>query len=252
MSELFGSLDQLRHMYVNEMLSTYQIAEKLRSTPYQVRKALLHAGVELRSRGEATKVALDSGRMKHPTRGRKRTSREKDVISIEVQKSWSKKPADKRESHAKLARERYAGLGEGGQQRLQKMAGDGIREAARKGSRLERAVLEHLRRSGHDVAWQAELTAGGSPLKVDVLVRDARCAVEVDGPSHHEPVWGEEQLSKARAADNKKNGLLVGAGWRVIRLRQRRKYLSRAATLAALRDVTAALVGPADIVHLEV
>ena len=45
-------------------------------------------------------------------------------------------------------------------------------------------------------------------------------AIEVDGPSHFKPVWGEEALKRNQEYDNKKNRLLIGKGIALIRIKQ--------------------------------
>ena len=41
-------------------------------------------------------------------------------------------------------------------------------------------------------------------LEIDLYVTDLQTAIEVDGPSHFEPVWGEENLIKNQRSDKQK------------------------------------------------
>ena len=47
-------------------------------------------------------------------------------------------------------------------------------------------------------------------------------AIEIDGPSHFEPVWGEEALSRTQKADQQKTGLLLSNGFVLIRVKQQK------------------------------
>jgi hypothetical protein len=49
-------------------------------------------------------------------------------------------------------------------------------------------------------------------------------AIEVDGPSHFEPVWGEDVLKKNQKYDTKKNGLILGKELVLIRIKQTKDY----------------------------
>jgi very-short-patch-repair endonuclease len=47
-------------------------------------------------------------------------------------------------------------------------------------------------------------------------------AIEVDGPSHFENIWGEAILRKNQIRDYEKNGLLLQQGFVIIRIQQTR------------------------------
>jgi very-short-patch-repair endonuclease len=49
-------------------------------------------------------------------------------------------------------------------------------------------------------------------------------AIEVDGPSHFEPIWGDDSLSRNQKYDNKKTGLILGKGWVLIRVKQSKDF----------------------------
>jgi very-short-patch-repair endonuclease len=50
-----------------------------------------------------------------------------------------------------------------------------------------------------------------------------RTIIEVDGPSHFLPIWGEEKLDKQIKADLKKNGRILSKGFAIIRVKVIRK-----------------------------
>ena len=62
-------------------------------------------------------------------------------------------------------------------------------------------------------------------------------AIEIDGPSHFLPIWGQAALNKTIKSDNEKNGLLRYHGIMVLRVAQKRKTLSQ----KSMRDTWAAI-----------
>ena len=49
-------------------------------------------------------------------------------------------------------------------------------------------------------------------------------AIEVDGPSHFAPVWGEQSLQRNIEYDKKKTGLILGKGYKLIRIKQQKDF----------------------------
>jgi very-short-patch-repair endonuclease len=43
--------------------------------------------------------------------------------------------------------------------------------------------------------------------------------VEIDGPSHFMPIWGEDKLKKQIKADSHKTGLILSKGFAIIRVK---------------------------------
>ena len=64
-------------------------------------------------------------------------------------------------------------------------------------------------------------------LEVDLYISDIKTAVEVDGPSHFLPIWGEESLQRHQKSDAVKTGLLINEGYVLIRIKQMTKSLSQ-------------------------
>jgi very-short-patch-repair endonuclease len=56
-------------------------------------------------------------------------------------------------------------------------------------------------------------------------------AIEVDGPSHFLPVWGEDTLNKNKQYDNKKTGLILGKGLVLIRIKQTKEFSKARASI---------------------
>ena len=76
--------EKIIDMYTNDSKSTYQISQELNTYPNKVRRILKKHGVELKSRSEAQKNALDKGVSKIPTQGLRRTDAEKIRINNHI------------------------------------------------------------------------------------------------------------------------------------------------------------------------
>ncbi len=87
--------------------STYSIAKELGTYPKKIERILKKKGVERRTRSEAQKAAIETGRTEHPTKGRKRTEEEKVKISEGVYKNWKEMPEQQKEEISKKAKERW-------------------------------------------------------------------------------------------------------------------------------------------------
>ena len=66
-----------------------------------------------------------------------------------------------------------------------------------------------------------------------MFIPDLKTAVEIDGPSHFEPVWGPDRLRKQQSADTAKQGLLMNNGYALIRVKQ----LDRSMSVKRMKDV---------------
>jgi very-short-patch-repair endonuclease len=61
-------------------------------------------------------------------------------------------------------------------------------------------------------------------LQIDLFLPQHNIAIEVDGPSHFEPVWGDDALKRNKKYDNKKTGLILGKGLYLIRIKQSKDF----------------------------
>jgi very-short-patch-repair endonuclease len=66
----------------------------------------------------------------------------------------------------------------------------------------------------------------GSQLEVDMFLPEIKTAIEIDGPSHFRPIWGEDKLQKQQNADTVKQGLILGQGFTILRIRQYDRNIS--------------------------
>ncbi len=232
----------LVYAYEEMKLSTYEIAKLCDTYPNCIRRKLLDLGVTLRDKASAQKAALDSGRHTHPTRGRKRTEAEKVKISESVAKIWEDMPLEEREQRSKMAKDNWDAMSDEERVELKKKAGEAVRESAELGSKLERHLFIELQRSGYKVEFHRENLVSNEKLQMDLFLPNFTppVVIEIDGPAHFFPIWGEESLTKHLTADKMKNGLLLEEGYVVIRVKHIVKNLSeihKRRVLAAILEV---------------
>ena len=188
-------------------LSTIAIAKELGTYPKKIERILKKNGTTLRTRSESQSLAIKKGRAKHPTKGTKRTEEEKTKISKGVEKAWEQMdPQKKRE--------------------MQEKAGRALRLACLEGSKQEKFLKAQLEGLGYDVVMHKKGLVEGN-FEIDLFLPEINTIIEVDGPQHFLPIFGEDKLADVVKMDSIKNGLLISKGYCVIRVKYLCKHSSR-------------------------
>jgi very-short-patch-repair endonuclease len=135
---------------------------------------------------------------------------------------------DDKAERSKIAKINWDSMTDEEKENLRKKAGKAVRDAAENGSKLERFLLIELQRKGYKVNFHKTNVVTNEELEMDLFLPETNppIAIEVDGPAHFFPIWGEESLAKHITADNQKNGLLIESGYKVIRIKHLVKNLS--------------------------
>ena len=216
-------------------MSTYQLAEKLNTYPNKIRRALTKLGVQLKTKSQAQKQALSSGRHKHPTKGTIRDSATKVKISESVYTYWQTLSDEDREARAETARINWENMDDAVKENLRYSAGEAVREAAKNGSKMEIFLKNYLTNAGLDVIFHKKGLVINTNLEVDLFLPSLKVAIEIDGPAHFFPIWGQESLKRHIKADAEKAGLLLAGGFVLIRV----KHTSKTLTEKHKRDLVA-------------
>lgn len=211
--------------------SPYEIAEFYRKAgvncyPNKVRRILIKNGIILRDKSNAQKSALSHGRINHPTKGRQRTQAEKLSISKTISAMWDNMSDEEKRKRSAISKEKWDKMTAAEKEALRSAAAKAIRETVESGSKIEKYLLFNLRKLNYRVDFHTRNLLSTQKLQVDLFLPDLGVAIEVDGPSHYEPVWGQEALERTQWADQEKNGLLLGRGYCVIRVRTTAKNIS--------------------------
>jgi len=223
--------------YEQKKRSLHDIAEEFNTYPNKIRRELLKLGYKLRDKSESQRLAIACGRHKHPTKGVKRPNDVKLKISETVAKSWDTIDTEEKGRRIKLAKEQWKNMSEEEKIFFRKAGAEAVRETTKIGSKLERFLLENLEKLGHKVEFHKDGLIPNEKLQIDLFLPEIKTAIEIDGPSHFMPIWGEDNLLKTIDADKKKNSLLITHGYVVLRVRNIMKTISEINKRDLLRNV---------------
>jgi very-short-patch-repair endonuclease len=206
--------------------SIREIAELCDTYPNKVARLIKDTGIELRSKKEAARIAVDQGKIKPPMLGKKRSQAEKDNISSKRAKQWKDMSDIDRNAFKDAARERWDSRSYEEKLDTQKRAGEALRRASTEGSKAEKFLYEQLTRDGYDVIIHKVGLIAGEKFEVDLYLPKLSVAIEIDGPQHFLPVYGERNLIRNIKYDAIKNGALLTKGLCVIRVKYLLKHSS--------------------------
>jgi very-short-patch-repair endonuclease len=215
-------------MYVEQNKSTYEIAEQFKTYPNKIRRVLIKSGIDLKTKSEAQRNAIERGVAIHPTSGKERSKEEKLKISSGLQKYWDNMSDDLYNAKIKQAKDRWENMSVSDKTAMQEAAIKSIQVAGKEGSKLERFIYSELVTAGHTVEFHKKQLIQNQDLEIDMYLPLLKTIIEVDGPSHFLPIWGEEKLQKQIKADFHKTGLILSKGMAIIRI----KNLSDSVSLA--------------------
>lgn len=205
-------------LYTAYNKSTYEIAELFKTYPNKIRRVLLKHGVSLKDKSEAQKNALKSGTATIPTQGKTRSKEEKLKISSSLKKRWDNLDDETYNVYVERARDRWNKMTEREKEKLKNNSFKSIREASKNGSKLENFIYYELLSHGYSVLKHQNLLPNKN-LEVDLYLPELKAIIEVDGPSHFLPIWGEEKLHKQIKSDQDKTGLILSKGFVILRIK---------------------------------
>jgi very-short-patch-repair endonuclease len=237
--------------YGRKERSIHDIAKELGTYPNAIRRALVRLGIERRDPSAAQRLALKSGRSKHPTKGTRRSEATRIAISESVARTWRELTSTERQQRVEAGRRQWEEMSTAAREALQRAAGDGVRRAAVEGSKLEKFLVKELLTRSYAVEFHREgLLSSG--MHVDLWLPKLKVAIEIDGPAHFLPIWGEENLTKHILLDQRKTGLLLGAGFRVVRVKVVASNVSEFQQRKLLDEILTALSSEEKFTQLEV
>tara|TARA_Y100000593_G_scaffold8346_1_gene15440 strand:- start:43298 stop:44086 length:789 start_codon:yes stop_codon:yes gene_type:complete len=213
--------------YTIQNKSTYEIAQDLKTYPNKIRRALNTLGVTLRDKSKAQTVAIQSGRHEHPTKGKKRTEAEKVAISNGMANYWDEMEDKERERRSQLSKKQWREMSDEDKANLRKLAAEAVRKASKEGSKIEKFIHEGLTKAGYEVIFHKRGLVANDKLEVDLFVPSLKTAIEIDGPAHFLPIWGEESLQRNIRSDAQKAGLLINRGFVILRVKNIIRNLSQ-------------------------
>jgi very-short-patch-repair endonuclease len=238
MSDFFSLSDSKRKREYNKLywgtqkLSWSEVAKKFNTNPNRVRRDANRLGVRSRTKSEAQKVAIETERHEHPTEGKTRSEATKIKISESQGKVWDKLTESERQRRSEIGSESWDKKTKAEKDVFFKKGTQAMLEAAKRGSKIELYLFDRLIEDGYLPDKHKDHFLQNEKLHIDLYIPSCRVAIEIDGPMHFEPIFGEEKLQKRQAADSQKNGLILSAGMALIRVKLVKRHSQR-----YLRDV---------------
>ncbi len=206
-------------MYTEKLMSTYEIAKQLNTYPNKITRTLKKHGIALRDKSQAQKLALAEGRCEHPTAGKERSLEERVKISSGLVSYWDSMAKQERERRSKQAKDRWSKMSASQKDKMSQLATAAIRLAGKNGSKLEHFIGDKIKEAGYRLQYHNKTLIPTEKLEIDIYIPELRTIIEVDGPSHFLPIWGEERLQKQIKADLHKSGLILSRGYAIIRVK---------------------------------
>lgn len=217
--------------------STYEIAELYKTYPNKINRIIKAAGRKLRDHSEAQKMALETGRTKNPFEGKTWSEEERQRIAKDMQERWGKLSHDELERIREEQRRRWESLSDEQKEEFKRLGHAACNATGRKGSQLELYLRDQLEFLGYPVIFHKRGAIINDALEVDLIVPVLKTAIEVNGPTHYKPIYGQERLTAQIQADQKKVGLLLHEGYTVIVLKCLYRKLSTRRKHEALSQV---------------
>lgn len=214
----------LIQQYENDNKSFQDIASQCGTYANKVRRDAIKYGIKIKDKSTAQKNALTSGKATHPTKGTIRSEDIKNKIGLSVMKSWEDLDDKELKRRKDTARKNWENMSDDTKENILREANAAVRESSKQGSKLEKFLLNALIKDGFRVDFHKEQSLLNTKLQIDLFLPTMNVAIEVDGPSHFKPVWGQENLKRNKGYDNKKTGLILGKGLMLIRIKQTRDF----------------------------
>lgn len=210
--------------YIEQKKSFADIAGNYNTYANKIRRDAKKLGIQIRDKSEAQINALSTGKHKHPTKGKKRETDVKNKIGLSVMKSWDGLDKDKLKERKQKSKKAWQSMNNDVKANIIASANKAVRQSSKVGSKLEKFLLRQLLDGGYVVEFHKEQILSNTKLQIDLFLPTMNIAIEVDGPSHFLPVWGQDALDRNQKYDKKKTGLIIGKGLSLIRIKQLHDY----------------------------
>lgn len=216
-------MSELTKEFIEQELATKsirQIADENKTYPNKIRRLAMKLGIELPDKGDGYKKAIKNGRAIPPMLGKTHSSDAKDKIANKRHDAWNeaKQDPEKMEELRKIYKKTMDDRSPEDKADMRKKAAKAIRATRTTGSKLERFLMEQLFAAGYRPQFHVQAALIQTDLEIDIYLPELKVAIEVDGVTHSEDIYGGDHLKRQKFADSKKNGLLLGAGFCIIRV----------------------------------
>lgn len=214
----------IEKLYEQDKKSFKDIADMVGTYSNKVRRDAIKFKINIRDKSAAQKNALNSGKHCHPTKGKTRDDSTKTKIGLGVLQAWERLSDNELTQRKLIAKNNWENLSDDQKKNMHNKATNAVRHSSKVGSKLEKFLLHQLLADGYTVNFHQEQILSNTKLQIDLFIPSINLAIEVDGPSHFLPVWGEDALKRNQSYDQKKEGLLIGKGLKLIRIKQTKDF----------------------------
>ena len=221
----------IKKLYLEEKLSFSSIAQQLNTYANKIRRDAIKYKINIRDKSEAQSNALATGIHKHPTKGTQRAETTKNKIGKSVMEAWDNIDEKELARRKRNSKKLWNSLSDDEKQNRLNLANQAVRNSSKVGSKLEHYLLEQLIKDGFKVDFHKEQILSNTKLQIDLFLPTMNIALEVDGPSHFLPVWGNDVLARNQKYDKKKTGLIIGKGLKLIRVKQTHDFSKSRASI---------------------
>lgn len=225
----------LTRLHRQEGLSQREIAKLLGCSPGKANRIMSALSIPLLTKSEVQTIKLKTGRLKHPTQGKTTSEDTKRKISEKISADWVEN-REKRDQASQSSVEFWKNLDPTEKSRRLSKASDGIRAAAESGSKLEKYIASQLQTLGFASVKHKTGVLRNNDLEFDLYLPEISTIIEVDGPSHRQPIWGDDVLVRNVNRDEEKAGSALAGGFNFVRVIQDRNLSQK-----YMRDIWEAL-----------
>ncbi len=209
----------LENYYHKYNMSWAEIAKLHDTYANKIIRLARKLGIESRDKSDAQKVALSEGRQEHPTEGKERSEKTRQKISEGQGKIWDSLSEMEQMERRQIGITSWNKKTPSQKTEFFKKSSEALQEASQNGSKMENYLFETLVRAGYRVEKHLEHILQNEKFHIDLYIPAVRAAIEIDGPLHFEPVYGQEKLERRQAADLQKTGLILSARMVLVRVK---------------------------------
>jgi len=230
-------MNEVKRLIEVERLSTYGVADRLGCNQSHVVRLIAkfnkehpNAPINKRDKSEAQKNFI-SRTGSHQRDGTLHSDESKDKISDTMRDVYDGPQGDEiREKIAQQRHDEWAALNETQRANVLQNLKQSSRAKAQagEGSNFENYLADMLKSQGMKVEVRTKAYTPGQKFHVDIALPMEKIIIEVDGPTHWSPIYGDDELIKVRAKDKSKDDILNMSGWNVLRVQDTSGSTTRA------------------------
>lgn len=216
-------------LYTEEGKSMRVVSKDLKIPLATLSRFMKKNNIIARSKAQAQKNFLKDN--DHQMKGRTHSDETKKKISHSLGDFWDGLSDVEREEVKKKIgsawKRKWGSMSEIERKTMMEGLALKAREVQGQGSRLERFIAEELRKRGYVIEERSTHYTAGKNFEVDLALPKEMIAIEVDGPTHFLPLYGEEHLEQQQVRDVRKDDMVNAIGMSMLRVRDNNGPLSQ-------------------------